>query len=300
MSGSIAESLRVLLSGVVDYAGLFPPANLSMAEAVVNYATYANSNYSWMLGRFVCPVARLDEFRENAREVFTGNDGAVWDLTALSSEDLPSTHEKIVAFNRENEGFARIGALEVRTETEDIIDEASELFPADMLLYFEIPIGEDLAVLVSAIAISGHRAKIRTGGVKNELFPETREIVRFIRTCAAANIPFKATAGLHHPIRSFRALTYEPNSPKGTMQGFLNVLLATGFAREGYRPDIIEEILEEEFEEVFEFDGNGVFWQKEHFLNSYQLESLRGKGMNSFGSCSFDEPIADLREIGLL
>ena len=57
-----AESLRALLEEVIDYAGLFPPSQLSMQEAVVNYAAYRSGELGWMLGRFVVPTARLDEF----------------------------------------------------------------------------------------------------------------------------------------------------------------------------------------------------------------------------------------------
>ncbi len=65
----LKESVRALLSEIVDYAGLFPPSQLSMSEAVSNYATYKNSNHSWMLGRFVVPVNRLDEFAESAKNL---------------------------------------------------------------------------------------------------------------------------------------------------------------------------------------------------------------------------------------
>ena len=119
-------------------------------------------------------------------------------------------------------------------------------------------------------------------------------------TCIAANVPFKATAGLHHPIRCFRPLTYENNSPKGTMHGFLNLFLMTGFVREGYRPSLLEDVMEEEFEEVFRFEDQAVTWRDDHSLNIRQIENLRQKGIQSFGSCSFDEPIADLQKLGIL
>ena len=55
-------SLRALLSGVVDYAGLFPPAGLPLDQAIRNYARYRQGSDAWMLGRFVIPAARLAEF----------------------------------------------------------------------------------------------------------------------------------------------------------------------------------------------------------------------------------------------
>jgi hypothetical protein len=84
------------------------------------------------------------------------------------------------------------------------------------------------------------------------------------------------------------------------MHGFLNLFMASAFAREGFRPAVLEEVMEEEFEEVFEFDDNGIYWQREHFINIQQIEKLRERGAISFGSCSFDDPITDLQKIGLL
>ena len=57
----MSPSLRALLHGIIDYAGLFPPANLPLDQAVRNYARYCTEPDSWMLGRFVCPVTELAE-----------------------------------------------------------------------------------------------------------------------------------------------------------------------------------------------------------------------------------------------
>ena len=84
------------------------------------------------------------------------------------------------------------------------------------------------------------------------------------------------------------------------MHGFLNLFLMTGFAREGYRPSLLGDVMEEEFDEVFRFADQSVSWRNEHRLNIWQVESLRKKGIHSFGSCSFDEPIADLQRLGIL
>ena len=59
--------LRILLRGLIDYAGLFPPASLDMADAVRNYAAYREGEHAWALGRFVVPAARLEEFERVAR-----------------------------------------------------------------------------------------------------------------------------------------------------------------------------------------------------------------------------------------
>jgi hypothetical protein len=300
MTKTTHESVRILLSEIVDYAGLFPPSGLSMPEAVINYATYKNSNYNWMLGRFVCPVSRLDEFLLNAKDFFSRDAKSVWKLSVLASNDIHETVRKVEEFNMNNAPGAICDSLEIKAFSPKQIEKYAWAIPDNYMNYFEIPLDDNLSEMISTLAINNQRGKIRTGGITPDLFPKTEEIIRFMRTCLAANIPFKATAGLHHPIRCFKPLTYEANAPKGRMHGFLNLFLATAFGREGYKPDVLEEILEEEFEEVFEFDDNGAYWQKEHFLNNAKLQNLRESHITSFGSCSFDEPITDLQNIGIL
>lgn len=293
------ESIRALLSQIIDYAGLFPPSQLTMSEAVLNYATYRNSNYGWMLGRFVVQAARLDEFLESAGE-FVSRDPDPWRLAVVAGEDINETLRNIDKFNAANSPGIVCDVLEVKASTVSKIENTVNALPKGVTAYFEIAMANEFVDLVTALALLEQRAKIRTGGVTREDFPPSKEIIRFVRTCMAANVPFKATAGLHHPLRCFKPLTYAADAPQGTMHGFLNMLLMTGFARESYRVGVLEEVMEEEFEEVFEFRENGVSWRGEHFLTTEHLERLRRKGMNSFGSCSFDEPIADLQGLGLL
>ena len=295
------ESVRVLLSGIIDYAGLFPPSQLSMPEAVVNYATYRSSNYSWMLGRFVLPVSRLDEFVESARDMIERAAEEPWRLAVVAGEDINETIRTVREFNRRHAtGGVVADVLEVRANTVSKIENTVAAMPPGITTYFEISQGEALADLVTTLALKKQRAKIRTGGVTQGDFPSSKAIIRFVRTCMAANVPFKATAGLHHPLRCFRPLTYAANAPKGTMHGFLNMLMMTGFARESFRHSLLEELMEEEFEEVFRFDELGVQWRDQHVMTLTHINSLRTRGMQSFGSCSFDEPIADLQAMGLL
>lgn len=295
------ESVRALLNEIIDYAGLFPPSQVSMSEAVLNYATYRNSNYGWMLGRFILPVSRLEEFYESAKEFLPKGREATWRLSALAGEDLSQTIRTINEFNRKHSERVICDVLEVKAATVSKIENTMASLPKAITPYFEVaPIGRTFVDLVATLGIKKLRAKIRTGGVTRDDFPQTRDIIRFVRTCMAANVPFKATAGLHHPIRCFKPLTYAPDAPQGTMHGFLNVLLMTGFARESFRVSLLEEIMEEEFEEVFEFTEAGVNWRGSHLLTISHIERLRVKGMHSFGSCSFDEPVADLQELGIL
>jgi len=272
-----------------------------MSEAVLNYATYRHSNYGWMLGRFILPVSRLDEFYESAKDFLPRKASNAWRLSVLAGEDVSATIRTINEFNRKRSERAIADVLEVKAATVSKIENTMSLLPKAITPYFEVaPVGRTFVDLIATLGIKKLRAKLRTGGVTRDDFPATRDIIRFVRTCMAANVPFKATAGLHHPVRCFKPLTYAPDAPQGTMHGFLNVLVMAGFARESFRVSLLEEIMEEEFEEVFEFTEAGLSWRGNNILTLSQIERLRVKGMHSFGSCSFDEPVADLQDLGIL
>lgn len=297
---NVMQSVRKLLAGAIDYAGLFPPAGLQMSEAVLNYATYRSSNYNWMLGRFIVMAARLDEFYECAQEFMPRDAANSWRLSVVVGEDVVETMHRIKEFNVRCGPGVACDTVEIKATSHGTIENAVMSLPGNVTAYFEIAPDENLAELVATLALRGQRAKIRTGGVTPDAFPTTQQTIRFVRTCLAANISFKATAGLHHPIRCFRPLTYEANSVEGTMHGFLNLFLMTGFAREGYKVSVLEEVMEEEFGEVFRFEEHAATWRDDFSLNLYQIERLRTFGIQSFGSCSFDEPVADLQKLGIL
>ena len=297
---TILPSVHALLAGAVDYAGLFPPSQLSMEDAVMNFALNRSGPHNWMLGRFVVPAARLDEFYDNAKTCISPGDKTGWRLSVLAGENIYETISQITEFNKKYSPAFVCDQLEVRATTVSKIENTASSLPDDLTAYFEIPQKENFVELVSTLAKQGQRAKIRTGGVTPDAFPTAAEIIRFVRSCTAANVPFKATAGLHHPLRCFRPLTYAPDAPKGTMHGFLNLFLMTGFARKSFKPNQLEQIMEEEFEEAFQFDEGGVSWHGQDTLNILQIEILRRAGVNSFGSCSFDEPVEVLQALGLL
>ena len=293
------ESVRALLAKIVDYAGLFPPSQLSISESVNNYATYKNSRFSWMLGRFVVPVSRLDEFAKSAKDSFSRT-GDVWKLSVLASEDVDETVQRIEDFNGKFATNAVADALEIKAASSLEIENIAAHIPENLTAYFELPLNENLTDSIVTLAITKQRAKIRTGGIKPEAFPSAEQITHFMRICLAFNVPFKATAGLHHPLRSEKPLTYEKDAPTGVMNGFLNVFLAAGFLHQGFTPKLIRELLMDKREDNFLFTDDGVLWRQEYFITTSQLKNLRSRGAISFGSCSFVEPIDDLKEIGVL
>ena len=293
------ESLRALLAEIVDYAGLFPPSHLSMAESANNYAAYKNSRFKWMLGRFIVPVSRLDEFAEIGKDLFSSN-REVWKLSVLAGEDIYETVQRIDEFNGKFAANAIADALEIKAANALEIENIAAHIPENLNAYFELPLDENLSDSIATLAVTKHRAKIRTGGITTEAFPTVEQITRFMQICFAAYVPFKATAGLHHPLRSQRSLTYEKDAPTGIMNGFLNVFLAAGFVQQGFKPKLIRELLLDQREDNFLCTDDGVLWRQEYFISTSQLKNLRARGAISFGSCSFVGPIDDLKEIGIL
>lgn len=291
------SALRPLLSGIVDYAGLFPPAGLDMATAVRNYADYRHDEASWMLGRFVVPVARLDELAREIRAL-DGESGDEWSIAALLGSDVIQDVATIAAFNDDLAGTARIDVLEGRFATPDAVAHAASLTAEHFALYAEVPVDRDPRELVAAIATAGINAKIRTGGVTPEAFPRAEDVVRFMRRCAEAGVPFKATAGLHHPIRAEHRLTYAADAPSGPMYGYLNVFLTAALLSELTDEEAIA-LLEERDPHALVVLRDSIRWHG-HELRADQANAARERVASSFGSCSFREPVDDLRALSLL
>ncbi len=234
-----------------------------------------------MLARFIVPVARLDEFEEVGQAVLPVGSGS-WQVSALIGSELDHDLERIAKFNR---GAQQIDTIEMKVVNAGQIETAAERIPRDLTAYCEIAD----ATLLPAIRAAGARAKIRTGGVTPEMFPDAAYIAQFLEACARENVAFKATAGLHHPLRCYRPLTYSVDGPSGWMYGFLNLFTAAVLARRGVPASELEPILLAE--------------SASHLpplTEMAEIASVRRDFAISFGSCSFEEPIADLKALKLL
>jgi hypothetical protein len=223
------DARRILLERLIDHAPMFPPARLPLPEALEDHRAARASDESWMLARFVCPASTLDELPE----------GLSLSAVVDGVPDSPDVAE----------------AFEVRAADADAI----RAFPRlDAEIYFEITDPR----LIDAIRERGAAAKIRCGG---GTVPSISELGALIRACREADVPFKATAGLHHPVR------------RGGEHGFLNLLAAAA-------SDDVEAMLEsEDPEELLAVDARSA------------REALR-----SIGSCSFWEPVEGLKALGIL
>ncbi len=300
MSGVTAapSALRTLVAGIVDYAGLFPPASLDMRTAVQNYADYRRSADAWMLGRFVVPVSRLDDW-ESALSSLTPESSAAWQgarISALLSGEFATEAALITGFNARAPFGVTIDVAEGRTGTPDSVLATAAAMPDDVMLYCELPHREDPRELLQAVKVARVRAKIRTGGVTADAFPSPSDIVRFLRRAHELGVTTKATAGLHHPLRGDYRLAYARDAVHGTMYGFLNVFLCAAAIRVGATDAVASDILTlTDATRVLVHDG--AFEIGETVLTSSVLESVRASGVVAFGSCSFREPVDELTSV---
>jgi hypothetical protein len=300
------DSAGVLLRDLIDYAGLFPPASLSTAMSVSNYDAYLRSEWNWILGRFVVPVALLAAFEEAFAGLPAPTPGTGftrWRLSVLLGSDPVADVASIREFNARMASsssgrIAVVESVEVKVASPAEIKRLSGIIPAELATYFEFPLSS-CAECIAEVAGCGRRAKMRTGGETADKFPAPESVVEFIRLCAAANVSFKATAGLHHPLRLVHRFTYQPDSPSGVMHGFINVFLTAAFLRDGMETAVAVQLLAEQSVEAFRFDLDGVSW-RQHRLSRHEIAAARQSFAVSFGSCSFTEPIDDLKSLRLL
>jgi hypothetical protein len=198
-----------------------------------------------------------------------------------------------------------IDSLEGKASTAEVIAEFSSLTELrtregePLRVFVEVPIAEDPAALVAAIGAHGLRAKVRTGGVTSDVFPNAHALACFLAACAEQDVVFKATAGLHHAMCGEYRLTDQDGSAVHTMFGFLNVFLAAFFLRAGITAAQAAGLLLERNPAAFDFDAGGVTWQG-HRLDAHSIDALRERFAASFGSCSFEEPVHELASLGLI
>lgn len=255
-----------LLAALFDYAGVFPPAEHSVAEATARYLAAKASPDGWLLGPMLLRASQYEEL-------------AVADLPLGLIAD--ATIEPGSAAQVERRAGAR--------EAAGVIDHLVAVAP---VVYLESPDPEDLAYLdaIEAARADGRdvRAKIRTGGATAAAFPSTRTVAGFIRSCVERSIPFKATAGLHHPVRTTSEV------PGATEHGFINMLAAVRCALSD-QPGFTEACLEET--DPGAFDLGSATWSG---VGAGVPDGDIRRIFRSIGSCSFDEPASYLRDLGII
>ena len=306
------SALHALLTGLVDFAGLFPPAGLDMQLAVRAYAAYRQGTHAHVLGSFVVPAGRLDSFGVELEALGSaGETERPWMLSVLAGQlDIP----RALHFTAAAEGgpAAQVVSIEVKADTAAGVARATALVPRAMEMAVEIPLSigrEDRRSVLTAVRSAGRLAKLRTGGVSPASIPTPVQVAEFIWDCARAGVPFKATAGLHHPVRAEHALTYAADSPRALMHGFINVFLASALAwaaaqseetgRSIDPPADVVDLIDERDPSAFSVETDAIRWRGS-VITAADVARARARFARSFGSCSFTDPVADLEALGWL
>lgn len=303
------DALRSFLGELIDDAGLFPPAALSLGDALAAHERAAASDAFWIVGRFVVPGSQLeallaaldaapDGFPVSAIvEARDGSpDGALRALAAAAA----SPRLALEALECPLASVAGATADERLERLLSAVDAARfERAPA---LYVEVGPGaghapEGVLALRRARERAPRRAlyaKLRCGGREPGAVPPASAVAGFIWEAARLGVPFKATAGLHHAVR------YEDAATGAPAHGFLNVIGAAVLAHaRGLDRTTLEAIVAEADPARFALDERRFAWNGIG-ADAREIGAARQRFIHSYGSCSLDEPLDDLRALGIL
>jgi hypothetical protein len=290
---------RAAFEGLIDYAGLYPPASLPLEIVVRNFATYRSGAHGWMLGRLIVPVEKLAELEALATDAGATCDRR-WPVSVLvgGAKASVANRDAIQRVAAAPESILKIQSVEAVATTPLEVAVVAEAYPTTIDRFVEIPSDPDPAELIGALGGHACAAKIRSGGVTGEAFPSPARLARFLARAAAAHVPMKATAGLHHAIRGDRRLTYAADSASTTMHGFVNVVLAATLLMAGRIDEgLAEALLDDDRLEVFKFGGRAGSWLNA-VVTYTEIAHARGMLLRSIGSCSFEEPVSELAALG--
>ncbi|HEX6262174.1 MAG TPA: hypothetical protein VF097_04930 [Actinomycetota bacterium] len=288
------DARRAFLHELIDDAGLFPPASLSMDAATAQHAGARGGPHAWIQGRFICPAGRLSEL--------AGHLGLLdrWRVSVLlDAAALDVGLEATAALLDVERGRVQIELVETKlpvTDHESVGDLVEWVEGADLgaLPFLEVDPEPGLDDDLEAIAGHAAGAKLRTGGPTEDHVPSPAAVAAFLDGCRRLGLRCKATAGLHHPFRHVDEET-------GFVQhGFVNVVGAAVLAREhDLGPDRLEEIVAEETPNAFQLSADRFRW-RDLDAGPEAVRDARGSLLFSYGSCSFQEPVDDLLELGVL
>ena len=282
------SAVQALLGRILEYAGLFPPAALDMETALRNYQRYTETDEFWLLGGFVLPASRLEEFTGAFARVWGTEQERPWTLKVVCAGETVDDGRAIAEFQQ---GAVFIGSLEAKAADARAAQEVLERLPAARARYVEFP-PEKAAQVLPVLADYGARAKIRMSGTTADSVLAADVVARFLLACAKEGLAWKATAGLHHAVRGVREVA--PGGPRVAMHGFVNLFLAGAQALYGADEKALVKTLIEEDASAFRLDDDLIRWH-DNTLISDQIEKARSEFAISFGSCSFTEPVEDLK-----
>lgn len=290
----VADARAAFLDGLLDYAGLFPPASLDLPAAMTQYLAHRDDPAARMLRRFIVPAARLREL-----EPWLARFSAARPLrlTVLAGA---ADAQKVSDFCADRPAVV-IESVEARlpSASAELLASLACAFPgAELSVEAEAAAGDpdpDTAV-IRVLAGQGTRIgyKLRCGGVSSALIPPVARVARVAAECRDARIFLKLTAGLHHPVRGMGDVAGVP------MHGFLNVVGASLLAWSGgLDAAALAVVVAETDPRAFRLDAEAFGW-RDHTVGAPQIARLRRDAVTGLGTCSFTEPRDDLRSLGLL
>ncbi len=291
------DAVTAALAGLLDYAGLFPPAGLPLDVVADQYGRYRTGRHAWMLGRLVVPADRLAEADAAAHRAGASVDEP-WRVTGLvgTAEQSDAVAAALIG-DHHRPRSVRVESVEAVAGSADDIARLARVWPTEFERYVEIPADPDPAPLMAALAAAGLFAKIRAGGVTPNCFPTSAQMARFRGRARDAGVPMKATAGLHHALRGGYRLTYEPESAKATMHGFVNLVLAATLLAAGKIDEALADAcLDDDRTDAFKLSGRAGAWLNGVVTYS-ELSHARRSLLRAVGSCSFDEPVAEIEAL---
>ena len=289
----LPASARALMAGAVDYAGLFPPAQLPLADALVEYTRALAGADAWMLGRFIVPAVQLPVLADAV--VRDAHDGRGWSVSAIVREHMDEDAAAVHAFNqRAANQHVRVDTIECRPSSTDSITWLAKTFRPAFTVHVEVGVRPAARDDLRVVARHQLRAKVRTGGLAQDAFPAPASLVAFIESARDVGVPFKATAGLHHAIRGAYPLSDDIGAQSATMHGFVNLMLATASVGEHVPTTTAAALLTRTDHAALVFDDERVRWGDVE-LSIDAIRRMREAQCVSFGACSFREPADDYR-----
>ncbi|PSQ96255.1 MAG: hypothetical protein BRD55_07320 [Bacteroidetes bacterium SW_9_63_38] len=324
----VPPSLLTLLDDILDYAGLLPPAALSLPQALRGYTDHREEPESWFLSRFVLPVRQLPDLPPH-KNLFVNGPPVRFSVLGTGGPDRDAfldafarDLEVINDFDVEYGGQTQVDVMEVPLPTSAVGDDQSALNSfftevdrrliqtgtVKLDLFLELPMQpsavDALPALCAAVAEHNSRQaiparstmglKVRCGGRAPSDVPSVEALAALIVACRDARVPFKAATGLQHPIRHY------DDGLDTEMHGFVSLFAAAVLAVEHQLdPEHVQTILREETANNFRFEKEHFSWRN----LSASLDGIRHTRdhlARSFSSCSFENPIDHLRDLDLL
>jgi hypothetical protein len=299
----VVDARTSAFAAFVDYAGLFPPASLTVEQAVAGYRENRTTSSGWVSGRFLVRASQLEELASVVTPTMTVDEGP-WEIGVVFDTTPAEAASRAAAFHAEMEPALSVAAAETRITDPShsgitaLVTTIGSINP-DVVAFLEVLRNADvrsqidrIGSVLGAAGMAGG-AKLRCGGVTSDLFPSTADVAAFISAAVDASVPFKATAGLHQPVRHFDA------ELDVWRHGFINLLIATAAATAGETDEIVHEIVREIDPEAFAISPAFAKWKDLRFPGS-AIRRMRQRNFIAYGSCDFDEPIESLTAMSLL